>query len=101
MTDSLDKHRDRPAVSHPGRRKRGEVGPPCPADEAFSQATSVLAAARRMSLPDARNALREISARTGIKERHVAHLLCEWARTGTLCTDLRTELHRYPPAKQP
>ncbi|MEW1567942.1 ANTAR domain-containing protein [Streptomyces sp. NPDC093509] len=38
--------------------------------------------------------LREISQHTNIKLRHVSELLIEWARTGNLCTDIRTGLDR-------
>ncbi|WP_326784437.1 MULTISPECIES: ANTAR domain-containing protein [unclassified Streptomyces] len=38
--------------------------------------------------------LREISQRTNIKLRHVSELIIGWARTGKLCTDVRTELER-------
>ncbi|KAF6000324.1 ANTAR domain-containing protein [Streptomyces sp. WAC00263] len=38
--------------------------------------------------------LKEISQRTNIKLRRVAELIVEWARTGYLCADIRSELER-------
>ncbi|MFE9812297.1 ANTAR domain-containing protein [Streptomyces sp. NPDC005548] len=40
------------------------------------------------------NVLRRISQRTNIKLRHVSELIIEWARTGNLTADIRTELEQ-------
>ncbi|MGW6486219.1 ANTAR domain-containing protein [Streptomyces sp. NPDC055056] len=45
--------------------------------------------------------LREISQRTNIKLRHVAELIVDWARTGHLPADIRTELDRQLAAHRP
>ncbi|MER7983631.1 ANTAR domain-containing protein [Streptomyces sp. NPDC095817] len=54
----------------------------------------VLLAAGRLTPDQGWNVLREISQHTNIKLRHVAELIIDWARTGNLCTDIRTELDR-------
>ncbi|MGW5736651.1 MULTISPECIES: hypothetical protein [Streptomyces] len=59
------------------------------------QAELIVAVVGGLSPSAARDGLRQISARTGIKEHHVAQLLVEWGRTGVLCADIRTELHHY------
>ncbi|MFF0142354.1 hypothetical protein ACFYRN_38680 [Streptomyces sp. NPDC005227] len=38
--------------------------------------------------------LREVSQRSNIKLRRASELLIDWAHTGTLCTDVRTEPER-------
>ncbi|MGW6263271.1 ANTAR domain-containing protein [Streptomyces sp. NPDC055085] len=67
------------------------------------QAIGVLLAVGKLTPDQGWDVLREVSQRTNIKLRHVSELLVEWARTGTLCADIRAELdrqlapHRPPP----
>ncbi|WTI64813.1 ANTAR domain-containing protein [Streptomyces sp. NBC_00728] len=56
------------------------------------QAIGVLLAVGQLRPDQGRHVLSKVSQRTGIKLRHVAELLIEWARTGQLCTDIRHEL---------
>ncbi|MFF3420420.1 ANTAR domain-containing protein [Streptomyces sp. NPDC002698] len=58
------------------------------------QAIGVVLAVGQLTPEQGWNVLREISQRTNIKLRHVSELIIEWARTGKLCTDVRTELER-------
>ena len=63
----------------------------------------MLAALSNTTPDEAERLLQELSAQTGIKPRHVAELIIEFARTGRLCADLREELEhqlaqrRVPP----
>ncbi|MGW7046887.1 ANTAR domain-containing protein [Streptomyces avermitilis] len=58
------------------------------------QAIGVVIALGQLTPEQGWEALREVSQRTNIKLRHVAELLIEWARTGKLCADIRTELEQ-------
>jgi AmiR/NasT family two-component response regulator len=67
------------------------------------QAIGVVIAIGRLTPEQAWDVLRNVSQHTNIKLRHVAELLLEWARTGQLATDIRTELKRqldHPPPPQ-
>jgi hypothetical protein len=57
-------------------------------------AIGVVLAAARMTPDHGWDILRKVSQRTNIKLRHIAELIIEWARTGDLCADIRTELER-------
>lgn len=65
-----------------------------PSDAVVDHAVGVVVTLGRLAPEQAEQVLRELSRHTGIKLRHVAHLLIEWTRTGRLCADLRTELDR-------
>ncbi|MCX5001024.1 ANTAR domain-containing protein [Streptomyces sp. NBC_00638] len=58
------------------------------------QAIGVVLAVGQLTPEQGWDVLREVSQRTNIKLRHVAELVIDWARTGKLCTDVRTELER-------
>ncbi|WP_405918342.1 ANTAR domain-containing protein [Streptomyces sp. NBC_00728] len=58
------------------------------------QAIGVVLAIGHLTPEQGWDVLREISQRTNIKLRHVSELIIDWARTGKLCTDVRTELER-------
>ncbi|MFE2537277.1 ANTAR domain-containing protein [Streptomyces sp. NPDC059371] len=58
------------------------------------QAIGVVLAVGRLTPDQGWDILREISQRTNIKLRHVAELIIDWAQTGQLCTDIRTELDK-------
>ncbi|MCX5008598.1 ANTAR domain-containing protein [Streptomyces sp. NBC_00638] len=58
------------------------------------QAIGVVLAVGQLTPERGWDVLREVSQRTNIKLRHVAELIIDWARTGKLCTDVRTELER-------
>ena len=58
------------------------------------QAIGVVLAIGHLTPEQGWDVLREISQRTNIKLRHVSELIIGWARTGKLCTDVRTELER-------
>ncbi|MFF0190815.1 ANTAR domain-containing protein [Streptomyces sp. NPDC005244] len=60
----------------------------------IDQAIGVLLAVGELTPDQGWNVLREVSQHTNIKLRHVSELLIDWARTGNLCTDIRTELER-------
>ncbi|MFD5721467.1 ANTAR domain-containing protein [Streptomyces sp. NPDC127036] len=60
----------------------------------IDQAIGVLLAVGELTPDQGWDVLREVSQRTNIKLRHVSGLLIEWARTGNLCADIRTELDR-------
>ncbi|MEU0788365.1 ANTAR domain-containing protein [Streptomyces sp. NPDC006173] len=69
----------------------------------IDQAIGVILAVGELTPDQGWDVLREISQRTNIKLRHVAELLIEWARTGNVCADIRTELNRQlaPYAREP
>lgn len=58
------------------------------------QAIGILRAVGHLSPDQGWDVLREVSRTTKIELRHGAELLIPWARTGTLCADVRTELGR-------
>ncbi|MCT9010766.1 ANTAR domain-containing protein [Streptomyces rhizosphaerihabitans] len=58
------------------------------------QAIGVVLAIGQLTPEEGWDVLREVSQRTNIKIRHVSELIIDWARTGKLCTDVRTELER-------
>jgi hypothetical protein len=58
------------------------------------QAIGVVLAIGQLTPEQDWEVLKEISQRTNIKLRHVAELIVEWARTGDLCADIRSELER-------
>jgi hypothetical protein len=58
------------------------------------QAIGVLIARGRLAPEQGWNVLVGTSQHTNIKLRHVAELVVEWARTGHLAGDIRTELER-------
>ncbi|MFE9812798.1 ANTAR domain-containing protein [Streptomyces sp. NPDC005227] len=58
------------------------------------QTIGVLLTVGKLSFHQGWNVLCEISQRRNIKLRHVSELLIDWARTGNLCTGIRTELER-------
>ncbi|MFD5721689.1 ANTAR domain-containing protein [Streptomyces sp. NPDC127036] len=60
----------------------------------IDQAIGVLVAVGRLTPDQNWDVLREISQHTNIKLRHVSELIIDGARTGNLCTDVRTELER-------
>ncbi|MFD5721568.1 ANTAR domain-containing protein [Streptomyces sp. NPDC127036] len=69
----------------------------------IDQAIGVLLAASDVTPGQGWDVLHEISHQTNRKLRHVAELLIEWAHTGNLPADIRTELdrqlarHAHPP----
>ncbi|MEU8794298.1 ANTAR domain-containing protein [Streptomyces sp. NPDC048643] len=69
----------------------------------IDQAIGVLLAVGRLTPDEGWNVLREVSQRTNVKLHRVAELIIDWARTGKLCGDVRTELdlqlarHGRPP----
>lgn len=65
------------------------------------QAIGVILAVGHLTPDQGWDVLREISQHTNIKLRHVAELIIEWARTGTLRTEVRTELERQLAAHRP
>lgn len=60
----------------------------------LDQAIGVVLAVSQLTPEQGWGVLREVSQRTNIKLRHVSELVIDWARTGQLCTDVRTELER-------
>lgn len=84
MPNTGDDQRDRPEPAASGEP-----------ESSTGQAVRIVAVVGGLSSSTAREGLRQIAARTGIKEHHVAQLLTEWGRTGVLCADIRTELHRF------
>ncbi|MEU0788256.1 ANTAR domain-containing protein [Streptomyces sp. NPDC006173] len=58
------------------------------------QAIGVLLAVGELTPDQGWDVLREVSQHTNIKLRHVAELLIEWPRTGTLNQELRLQLDR-------
>ncbi|MFG2452766.1 ANTAR domain-containing protein [Streptomyces sp. NPDC048512] len=58
------------------------------------QAIGVILAAGKLTPDQGWNVLRALSQNTNTKLRHVAELIIEWARTGSLGQDIRTELER-------
>ncbi|MFD5632303.1 ANTAR domain-containing protein [Streptomyces sp. NPDC127072] len=58
------------------------------------QAIGVVLALGQLTPEQGWDVLKEVSQRTNIKLRHVAELLVDWARTGDLNSDVRTELDR-------
>ncbi|MER7982602.1 ANTAR domain-containing protein [Streptomyces sp. NPDC095817] len=67
----------------------------------IDQAIGVLLAVGELTPDQGWDVLRAISQHTNIKLRHVAQLLIEWARTGNLCAEVRTELERQLAAHRP
>ncbi|KAA0920544.1 ANTAR domain-containing protein [Streptomyces apricus] len=65
------------------------------------QAIGVVIALSRVTPEAGWNILKETSQHTNIKLRHVAELVVEWARTGQLPSDIRTELERRLAHAQP
>ncbi|WP_261994742.1 ANTAR domain-containing protein [Streptomyces sp. ME109] len=67
------------------------------------QAIGVIVATGRLTPQQGRDVLHGVSTATGIKLRHVSELIVDWARTGQLCSDIRTALENQltqhaPPA---
>ncbi|MFE3267152.1 ANTAR domain-containing protein [Streptomyces sp. NPDC059215] len=67
------------------------------------QAVGVILAVARLTPEQGRDVLGGVSEVTGIKLGHVAELIVGWARSGQLCSDIRTELDQQllrhaPPA---
>ncbi|MFE9813198.1 ANTAR domain-containing protein [Streptomyces sp. NPDC005548] len=60
----------------------------------IDQAIGVLLTLGQLTPDQGWNVLRDVSQHTNIKLRHVAELIIEWARTGTLAADISTELER-------
>ncbi|WP_152895479.1 ANTAR domain-containing protein [Streptomyces adustus] len=58
------------------------------------QAIGVVLATKQLTPEQGWDVLREVSQRTDIKLHHVSELIINWARTGELCADIRTELER-------
>ncbi|MET8292015.1 ANTAR domain-containing protein [Streptomyces sp. NPDC005132] len=58
----------------------------------MDQAIGVILAIGHLTPEQGWDVLRGISKATGIKLRHVSELIIDWARTGQLCSDIRTEL---------
>ncbi|MER5399828.1 ANTAR domain-containing protein [Streptomyces sp. NPDC002599] len=58
------------------------------------QAIGVVLAVGKLTPEQGWDVLREVSQRTNVKLRHVSELITDWARTGKLCADVRTELER-------
>ncbi|MEU0038194.1 ANTAR domain-containing protein [Streptomyces sp. NPDC006333] len=56
------------------------------------QAVGVILALGHLTPEQGRDVLSSISQATDIKLRHVSELIVDWARTGQLCSDIRTEL---------
>jgi hypothetical protein len=65
------------------------------------QAIGVLIALSRVTPEQGWKILERISQHTDIKLRHVAELVVEWARTGHLPSDIRTELEAQLAHAQP
>ncbi|MEU1118026.1 MULTISPECIES: ANTAR domain-containing protein [unclassified Streptomyces] len=61
---------------------------------AVERAANVIVGVGRCTAAEARDILRRISLATDIKPFHVAQLVVEWGRTGSLCADVRHELER-------
>ncbi|MER7683206.1 ANTAR domain-containing protein [Streptomyces sp. NPDC096934] len=59
------------------------------------QAIGVILALGHPTPEQGSNVLHGISEATGIKLRHVSQLIVDWARTGRLCSDIRTELDHH------
>ncbi|WP_369216428.1 ANTAR domain-containing protein [Streptomyces flavofungini] len=86
---------DPPAAATAGRAAHDET----PLAAAHPQATmyhaiGVLLVLGRLTPEEARSVLRTISQRTNTKLRDVATLLVQWARSGDLRADIRSELAR-------
>ncbi|MFJ8803433.1 ANTAR domain-containing protein [Streptomyces sp. NPDC102487] len=60
----------------------------------IDQATGIVVALGRLTPEQGEQIVHELAQHTGIKVRNVAQLLIDWARTGQLTTELRTELDR-------
>ncbi|MEV1026054.1 ANTAR domain-containing protein [Streptomyces sp. NPDC050264] len=60
----------------------------------IGQAIGIVMAVARVSPADAWDVVREVSQRTNTKLRQVASLLTEWSLSGSLPTEVRTELDR-------
>ncbi|MFE2827011.1 ANTAR domain-containing protein [Streptomyces sp. NPDC059271] len=58
------------------------------------QAIGVLLAVGRLTPDEGWNVLREVSQRKNIKLHHLAELIIGWARTRSLCDEVRAELDR-------
>jgi hypothetical protein len=58
------------------------------------QAIGVVLAVGQLTPEEGWNVLRGISQNTNIKLRHVAELIVDWARTGSLPTDIRSQLEQ-------
>ncbi|WP_369251941.1 ANTAR domain-containing protein [Streptomyces sp. R41] len=58
------------------------------------QAMGVVLAIGQLTPEQGWAVLKDVSQQTNIKLRHVPELVIEWARTGALCTDIRSELER-------
>ena len=58
------------------------------------QAIGVVLAVGELTPDEGWDVLREISQRTNVKVRYVAELIVEWARTGELPGDIKSELER-------
>jgi hypothetical protein len=60
----------------------------------IGRAVGIVMAVAHVTPNEARDVVRGISQRTNIKLRHVAQLLTEWSLSGSLPTEIRTELDR-------
>ncbi|MGW3820284.1 ANTAR domain-containing protein [Streptomyces sp. NPDC005046] len=58
----------------------------------LDHAIGVIIAAGRLTPDQGWDVLREVSQRTNTKLRPVSEQIIDWARTGQLCTEIRTEL---------
>ncbi|MFD8421783.1 ANTAR domain-containing protein [Streptomyces sp. NPDC059466] len=56
------------------------------------QAIGIILAMGHLTPEQGRVVLQDVSEATGIKLRHVSELIVDWARTGQLCSDIRTAL---------
>ncbi|MGW3160330.1 ANTAR domain-containing protein [Streptomyces sp. NPDC001089] len=56
------------------------------------QAAGIILAMGQLTPEEGRDVLDGVSETTGIKLRHVSELIVDWARTGQLCSDIRTAL---------
>ncbi|MEU8951799.1 ANTAR domain-containing protein [Streptomyces sp. NPDC048489] len=59
------------------------------------QAIGVILTLGHLTPEQGSNVLHGISEATGIKPRHVSQLIVDWARTGRLCSDIRTALDHH------
>lgn len=84
VPEHVDKLRDENAQLHEALRSHAVV----------DQAIRVVLAIGQLTPEQGWHVLKEVSQRTNIKLRHVAELLIDWARTGQLCAEIRTELDR-------
>ncbi|MGX5185465.1 ANTAR domain-containing protein [Streptomyces avermitilis] len=84
MQEHVEELQDENAQLHEAMRSHAVV----------DQAIGVVIALGQLTPEQGWDVLKEVSQRTNIKLRHVAELLIEWARSGQLCADIRTELEQ-------